>query len=153
MVRKELWGIKLFSCKPKGSWKCWLWSLLLHDFFLAEKLLLWVIPCPYWRVFAPNGMSITWLKVVFVVRNMRCCHKEPRMNMNVLQASPKSGMSQSKDGVKCLSPWCNYWVKRAACNYDDIKPDKIFGLDSLLIYTGMNQETVRGDLGQREFFR
>lgn len=44
-------------------------------------------------------------------------------------------------------------VKWAVCNYDDIKPDKIFGPDSLLIYTGMNQETVRGDLGQREFFR
>lgn len=73
--------------------------------------------------------------------------------MNVLQASPESGTSQSKDGVKRLSAWCNYWVKWAVCNYDDIKPDKIFGLDSLLIYIAMNQETVRGDLGQAEFFR
>lgn len=40
-------------------------------------------------------------------------------------------------------------MKWAVCNYDDIKPDKIFGPDSLLICTGMNQETVRGDLGQR----
>jgi len=44
-------------------------------------------------------------------------------------------------------------VKWAVCNYDDIKPDNIFGPDSLLIYTGMNQEVMRGDLGQREFFR
>lgn len=97
-------------------------------------------------------MSVTGLKVILVVRNIGCCHKEVRMNMNVPQASPKSRASQSKVGVKLPSPWYNYWVKWAACNYDDIKPDKIFGPDFLLIYTGMNQETARGDLGQREFF-
>lgn len=120
---------------------------------LTEKLPLWVIPCPCWRDSAPNEMSVTWLKLIFFVRSIGCCHKEPGMNMNVPQASPRSRTSQSKDAVKLPSPWYNYWVKWAVCNYDDIKPDKIFGPDSLLIYTGMNQETVRGDLGQREFFR
>jgi len=120
---------------------------------LTEKLLLQIIPCPCWRGCAPNGKSITWLQVIFVVWNIGCCHKEPTINMNVPQASPRSGTSQSKDGVKLPLLCCNYWVKWAVCNYDDIKPDNIFGPDSLLIYTGMNQEVMRGDLGQREFFR
>lgn len=98
---------------------------------------------PYWRGCAPNGMSIVCLKVIFCAQNMGRSHSEARMNKNVPQASPRRGRPWSKDRVKLPSLWYNYWEKWAACNYDDIKPDKIFGPDFFLIYTGMNQETER----------
>lgn len=61
--------------------------------------------------------------------------------------------SWSKDGVKLPSPCYNYWEKWAVCNYHDIKPNNFVGPEFFLVYTAMNQETVRGDLGQGEFFR
>lgn len=73
--------------------------------------------------------------------------------MNISQASPRRGTSRSEDGVKLPSPWYNYWEKWAVRNYDDIKPNNFLGPEFFLVYTGMNQETVRGDLGQGEFFR